>query len=228
MPYSSANATQVVQFGLINAYLVREDDGLTLIDALMPKGDRKVIAAAQKLGAPIRRITLTHAHPDHVGALDALIEALPGVELIVAAREAKPLAGDRSPEPGEPKGRLLGGPVKVKARPDRLVEPGDTIGSLRVVAAPGHSQGQVAFLDTRDGTLFCGDAYSTVGGVATTAGPYVRFPLPGFVSWHRPTALQTARELRALDPKRLAPGHGKVVESPAAAMDRAIARSAKG
>jgi hypothetical protein len=32
--------------------------------------------------------------------------------------------------------------------------------------------------------------------------------------------------MRALDPARLAPGHGKVVEAPAAAMDRAIARGA--
>jgi glyoxylase-like metal-dependent hydrolase (beta-lactamase superfamily II) len=44
-------------------------------------------------------------------------------------------------------------------------------------------------------------------------------------TWHRPTALETAKALRKLDPKRLAPGHGKVVESPAAAMDAAIAKA---
>ena len=42
----------------------------------------------------------------------------------------------------------------------------------------------------------------------------------------QPTALATARALRTLDPARLAPGHGKVVEAPGAAMDRAIARGA--
>ena len=36
--------------------------------------------------------------------------------------------------------------------------------------------------------------------------------------------LESARALRALAPARLAPGHGKVVESPLEAMDRAIAR----
>lgn len=225
MPYSSATLTQIVQFGLINAYLVREDDGLTLIDALNPKGEQRILAAAQGLGAPITRIALTHAHPDHVGSLDALVAALPDAEVIVGRRESKPLAGDRGPEPGEPEGKKPP-KLKVKSQPTRLVEAGDTIGSLRVVAAPGHSQGQIAFLDTRDQTLICGDAYSTIGGVATTAGPYWKFPLPGFVSWHRPTALQTARDLRALNPARLAPGHGKVVEAPGAAMDRAIARSA--
>jgi hypothetical protein len=44
-------------------------------------------------------------------------------------------------------------------------------------------------------------------------------------TWHRPTEIETARALRALDPARLAPGHGKVVESPAAAMDAAIANA---
>ena len=227
MTYSSANLTQVVQFGLINAYLVQDDDGLTLIDTLNPKGERKILAAAEALGAPIKRIVLTHAHPDHVGSLDALMAALPGVELIVGRREAAPLSGDRSLLAGEPTdGKLSGSPAKVTSQPTRLVDPGDRIGSLEVVAAPGHSQGQIALLDTRDQTLICGDAYSTVGGVATTAGPYWRFPLPGFVTWHRPTALETAKALRALSPSRLAPGHGKVVEDPTAAMDRAIAKRA--
>ena len=62
------------------------------------------------------------------------------------------------------------------------------------------------------------------GGVATTAKMNPRFPLPYFATWHRPTALETARALRALNPKRLAPGHGKVVEDPGAAMDAAIAK----
>jgi hypothetical protein len=45
-------------------------------------------------------------------------------------------------------------------------------------------------------------------------------------TWHRPTALQTARDLRALDPARLAAGHGPIVEAPGPAMDAAIARAA--
>ena len=45
-------------------------------------------------------------------------------------------------------------------------------------------------------------------------------------TWHRPTALESARALRALEPARLAPGHGKVVDAPLGAMDAAIARAA--
>ena len=85
----------------------------------------------------------------------------------------------------------------------------------------------IAFLDTRDHTLIAGDAYSTIGGVATTAKVNPRFPFPVLATWHRPTALETARALRALDPARLAVGHGPIVDAPGAAMDAAIAKAAR-
>jgi hypothetical protein len=60
--------------------------------------------------------------------------------------------------------------------------------------------------------------------VATTARVNPKFPLPAMATWHKPTALDTARALRTLDPARLAPGHGKVVDAPGPAMDAAIAK----
>jgi hypothetical protein len=81
-------------------------------------------------------------------------------------------------------------------------------------------------LDTRDGTLLCGDAYATLGGVATSAKSSPLFPLPVMATWHRPTALASARKLCALEVARLAPGHGQIVESPQAAMRAAVARGA--
>ena len=84
-----------------------------------------------------------------------------------------------TPDPGEPAdAKFRGSYPGARTRPTRTFEPGERVGSLEVVAAPGHTPGQVAFLDTRDGTLFCGDAYSTLGGVATIAKPNPRFPLP--------------------------------------------------
>jgi glyoxylase-like metal-dependent hydrolase (beta-lactamase superfamily II) len=215
---------QISKFGFVNAHLVPEDDGLTLVDAMLPRSEKQILAAAERLGAPIRRIALTHAHGDHIGALDALAAALPDAEVLISTRDARLLAKDMSLDPGEPHDKLRGGYPGAKTRPTRTFEPGERIGSLEVVAAPGHTPGQVAFLDTRDRTLYCADTYSTLGGIATTAKANWRFPLPAMATWHRPTALETARAMRALDPARLAPGHGKVVENPGPAMDRAIAR----
>jgi glyoxylase-like metal-dependent hydrolase (beta-lactamase superfamily II) len=210
--------------GLVNAYLVEEDDGFTLVDTMLPRNAGRILKAAG--GIPIKRIVLTHAHQDHIGSLDALAETLPGVEVLISSRDARLLAKDMTLDPGEEKGKLRGGYSGAKTKPTRTVEAGERIGSLEVVAAPGHTPGQVALLDTRDRTLYCGDAYATIGGVATTAKTYPRFPLPANATWHHPTALESAKALRALDPARLAPGHGKVVDAPAGAMDAAIAKAA--
>lgn len=217
---------RVSRMGFVNAYLVREDDGLTLIDTMLPRSGKAVLAAAEKAGAPIVRIALTHAHGDHIGSLDELAGKLGDAEVLISAREARLLAKDKSLDSGEPQDKLRGGYPGANTRPTRTLSPGDRVGSLEVVAAPGHTPGQVAFLDTRDRTLYCADAYTTLGGVATSAKANLRFPLPALATWHRPTALRSARELRALDPARLASGHGKVVEAPAAAMDAAIATAA--
>jgi glyoxylase-like metal-dependent hydrolase (beta-lactamase superfamily II) len=217
--------TRVSRFGFVNAYLVEEEDGLTVIDTLLPKSGKVVLAKADELGRPIVRIALTHAHGDHIGSLDELAAQLPDAEVSISARDARLLAGDKSLDPGEPHDKLRGSYPGAKTRPHRQLVPGDRIGSLEVIAASGHTPGHVAFFDTRDQTLYCGDAFSTLGGVATTAKANPRFPLPAMATWHRPTELETAKALRAMEPARLAPGHGKVVDSPAAAMDRAIAKA---
>jgi glyoxylase-like metal-dependent hydrolase (beta-lactamase superfamily II) len=208
----------------VNAYLVREDDGLTLIDTMLGGSAGKIIAGAEVSGAPIVRIFITHAHADHIGSLDALKQRLPEAEVIISTRDARLLAKDMSLDLDEPKDKPRGGYPGAETKPNRTVDPGDRVGSLEVIAAPGHSPGHVALLDPRDRTLYCGDAYSSIGGVATSAKVNPLFPLALF-TWHRPTELESARALRALEPARLAPGHGKVVESPLEAMDRAIARA---
>jgi glyoxylase-like metal-dependent hydrolase (beta-lactamase superfamily II) len=220
---------RIRRFGFVNAWLVVEDDGLTLVDTALPGSATAILGAAERLGLPIVRIALTHAHGDHIGSLDAVAGRLPAVEVAISRRDARLLRKDRTPEPGEPAdARLRGGYPGATTRPTRLLDAGDHVGSLEVIAAPGHTPGQVAFLDVRDGTLLAGDAYATLGGVATTATVNPRFPLPALATWHRPTALDTARRLRALDPSRLAVGHGPVIDAPAGAMDRAIARSTRG
>jgi glyoxylase-like metal-dependent hydrolase (beta-lactamase superfamily II) len=208
--------TQITRLRFVNAYLVDEDDGLTLIDTMVPNSASVALAAAGGLGRPIVRIALTHAHGDHIGSLDELAKQLPSAEVAISTRGARLLAGDKSLDPGEPDDKLRGSYPGAKTKPGRLLEPGDRVGSLEVVAAPGHTPGHVAFLDSRDRTLYCGDAYTSWGGVvATTAQTNPRFPLATMATWHKPTEVETARALRALDPSRLAPGTARSSTRPA-------------
>jgi glyoxylase-like metal-dependent hydrolase (beta-lactamase superfamily II) len=218
------DVTRVSRFGFVNCYLVREEDGLTLVDAMLPGSAKAILTAAEGLGAPIVRIALTHAHGDHIGALDALHAALPDAEVLISARDARLLAKDMRLEPDEPQTKLRGSYPGARTKPTATFGDGSRIGSLRVIATPGHTPGHVSFIDERDGTLLCGDTFSTLGGVATTARMNWRFPLPAYATWSRPTELESARRLVQLEPSRLAPGHGKVVDAPGAAMAKAIER----
>jgi glyoxylase-like metal-dependent hydrolase (beta-lactamase superfamily II) len=214
---------KVTRFGAVNAYLVREEDGFTAVDTGLPGSAKAILAAAEEAGGEIRRIALTHAHADHVGSVDALHASLPDAEVLISARDARFLKGDRSLDPSEPQAKVKGSYQKVDVEPTRLLQAGDRVGSLEVVASPGHTPGHIAYLDSRDRTLIAGDAYQTLGGIAVSGKIRPLFPLPAMGTWHKPTALESARRLRGLDPSRLAVGHGRVIESPAGEMDRAIA-----
>jgi glyoxylase-like metal-dependent hydrolase (beta-lactamase superfamily II) len=217
--------TRVSRFGFVNCYLVKEDDGLTLVDAMIPGSAKAIQTAAAKLGAPIVRIALTHAHSDHIGSLDALHALLPEAEVLISSRDARLLAKDLTLDPDEPQTKLRGGLPGATTKPTRTLEEGELVSSLEVIATPGHTPGHVSFLDTRSNTLICGDAFSTLGGVATTAKLNWKFPLPATATWHKPTELDSAKKLLALNPDHLAPGHGKIVDSPMTAMAAAIERA---
>jgi glyoxylase-like metal-dependent hydrolase (beta-lactamase superfamily II) len=207
----------------VNCYLVEEDDGLTLIDAALPYSAAGILQASQKIGKPIKRIVLTHAHEDHVGALDKLKAALPEANVYISRRDSRLMAGDRSLDPGEPNTPIRGGvPKKVRTRPDILLEDGDRVGSLLAVSAPGHTPGSMAFYDTRSGALIVSDAFQTRGGIAVTGQLKPWFPFPAWATWHKTTALASARKLRDLNPTLLAAGHGRMIDQPVQAMDRAI------
>jgi glyoxylase-like metal-dependent hydrolase (beta-lactamase superfamily II) len=217
------NLIQLTRLGFVNAYLVREEDGFTLVDTTMPKTGDALLAAARDAGAPLRRIALTHGHGDHVGSLDELKGKLGAeVQVLMSEPDARIHAGETGVE-GKPKGSW----PTLSTVPDVRLAPGDRVGSLEVIPSPGHTPGHVSFLDTRDRTLIAGDVFTTFGSVQVTNHFYWRFPLAAMATNDKQQDLESARALRALDPSLLVVGHGGAVSAPGTQMDAAI-RSAAG
>ena len=206
----------------MNCYVVIEDDGLTLVDSTTSSPAEDVAILAKQLGKDLRRVALTHAHGDHVGGVAGVRSRFPGVEVSISERDATILAGDKTLRPTEPQSEVKGYFVKVDWKPDRLLKPGDRVGSLEVVAASGHTPGHVAFIDVRDRSLIAGDAFQTRGGIAVSGDLRLLFPFPAMATWNKQSALASAIALRALNASLLAVGHGDALSAPAAAMDRAI------
>lgn len=217
------NLIQIKRLHFVNAYLVREEDGFTLVDTTLGGAADGFIEIARKAGGAIRRVTTTHGHGDHAGSLDALKEKLgDAVETSMPELDARYLAGESVVE-----GKVPGSWPKLKTAPDVRINAGERIGSLEIVASPGHTPGHIAFLDTRDRSLIAGDSYTSYGAVAVPSHFFLRFPLAAMATWNKATAIESAKALRDLDPALLVVGHGPATPNPRAAMEAAIARAEK-
>jgi glyoxylase-like metal-dependent hydrolase (beta-lactamase superfamily II) len=213
---------QLTRYRFVNAFLVREDDGFTLVDTGLPGAADALVEAARSAGGEIRRIALTHGHQDHAGSLDALRAKLGDtVEVALSDLDARETAGEHVIQE-----KRRGSWATLSTTPDLRLAGGERIGSLEVVATPGHTPGHVAFLDTRDRTLFAGDTFTSYVRTEIPNRGRQPFPLAAMGTQDRDRIVESARALRALDPALLLVGHGPAVREPGRAMDAAIARAA--
>ena len=220
---------QLTRLGLLNCYLVRESDSLTLIDTTVGGAGKQILMKARSLGShPIARVLLTHAHGDHVGSVDELAGQLKRVDLAITKRGSRLLTKppDKTLLAGEPQGKVKGSLPGITTHPTHLLEDGELFGSLRVLETPGHIPGHASFFDERDGTLYAGDALICVGGGLHVSGfgPWY-FPLPKLATWNRLLAVTSAQKLLDLlgtDIRRYASGHGRMVEGGPALLRAAI------
>jgi glyoxylase-like metal-dependent hydrolase (beta-lactamase superfamily II) len=215
------NLIQINRLRFVNAFLVREDDGFTLVDTTVGGGADKLIQAAGDAGGQIKRIALTHGHGDHVGSLDALKQKLGNmVEVLMPDLDARIHAGEKVTD-GKPPGSW----PKLTTKPNVRLTGGERIGSLEVIPTPGHTPGHMSFLDTRDRTVIVGDTLTAIGALAVSNHFYWLFPPAAMATWDKAKDVESAAKIRALDPALLVFGHGGPVRSPAAELDQAIARA---
>jgi glyoxylase-like metal-dependent hydrolase (beta-lactamase superfamily II) len=151
-----------------NAFLIAGDDGLTLVDVGWAGAPRKLLAALAELGrspSDVKRVVLTHAHPDHVRGLAALRRHL-AAQILIHPVETDWLRRGRVPAGG--RSRLLGTALDTlpllhwtPVEPDGHLEDGQHIdgsNGLHVIHTPGHSPGHVVLVHEPTRTLLTGDA----------------------------------------------------------------------
>jgi glyoxylase-like metal-dependent hydrolase (beta-lactamase superfamily II) len=223
--------------GAVNVYAVEEADcGIALVDTGVreAEGNRGLARALAAIGrdfTDVRRVIITHGHPDHFGAARDIVErAGRDVPVLVhrmeAARidESGPrwadglgarrtfLASHGLPGPSVAKfgGRRDSDDAFVRrVRTTEYIDDGDLLQfkrfAAKVLHLPGHTPGLVGLLDEDDGILFSSDHLLERGTTFTDFDPNSASS-GGFRMIQ--SYLDSLRRTRDLDVVAVLPGHG--------------------
>lgn len=209
----------------VNVFAVSAPGGWTLVDAGLHGSTARIESWAEESfgGRPPLGIVLTHAHFDHVGALDDLARRW-RVPVFAHVEELPYLTGGQSYPPPDPMvgGGMMARMSKLYPRgPFELHEPvqalpGDgTIPGLpgwRWIHMPGHTAGHVSLFRDEDRALIVGDAFCTTKQesffAVATQRPELHGP-PAYFTTDWDAARESVRRLSALHPAVMAPGHGQ-------------------
>ncbi|MFY9800387.1 MAG: MBL fold metallo-hydrolase [Methanoregula sp.] len=205
-----------------NTYIIIRD-GLVIIDTGMPGSGKTILSyirnTLQRKPADIRTVILTHFHSDHIGGVQELKKAVPGIKIAVHESDAEYITG-KTPLPRY-KG-LTGLLLHLFAllrpslfTPDILLKDRNRIEGLICIHLPGHTPGSIGLLDEDLKCIFSGDILRS-DGKTLSAGP-VGFTID-------PAREQESiRRLAGLDFDLLLVGHGTPLRPQAAVKVREYA-----
>lgn len=208
--------------GIVNAYVVADGDGVTIVDAGAPAywGDLPPeLAALGRSLSDVRSVVLTHGHSDHIGFAERLRRER-RVPIRVHELDAALARGEiRNPA-------RVTGPVRPwpllrfllwSARHGMLRLPPivevvtygdgatlDVPGSPRVILVPGHTAGNAVLHFATHDALFVGDAMATYSVTNGRRGPQ----LASFNA-DAAQALASLGRIRHVEASLVLPGHGQ-------------------
>jgi glyoxylase-like metal-dependent hydrolase (beta-lactamase superfamily II) len=191
------------------AYLLATSDHIVLIDTGVRGSEELIFTRIREIGREpeeISQVILTHAHPDHIGAAEA-VRRVTGCTIAAHAADRAWIedpgqqARER-PVPGF--SDLVGGGVTVdrELRDREHLQIGDNR-TVEIIHSPGHSPGCVCLFLHPDRDLFSGDAVPVPGEL-----PIYDDPIASMQSINR---LKKFEHIRHLFPAWDSPAEGNAV-----------------
>lgn len=196
-----------IQLTRVKAHLVLEAE-VSLIDCgYAGSGPRiaRAITAHGRGPAELRRVVITHGHPDHAGSARELGRA--GADILIHPADGENLRRTWCDVVARPsRGRVFSA-MTPEVPAFVPIEDGDVLpmlGGLRVIHTPGHTPGSVCLYGARDRILFVGDTLQRRFGRVSFAS--------GLYSDDLAAARRAVKRLADLDVKTLVFSHFAALE----------------
>jgi glyoxylase-like metal-dependent hydrolase (beta-lactamase superfamily II) len=206
---------------IVNSYLVVGEDGVTIIDAGLPRYWNLLNSELSRIGKTlddVRALILTHGDTDHIG-FAARLSREKGIPAYLHPADAdrarlevkKPRSG-WGPVKAGPLAGFLWYSVReggLRIRPVgqlRPVEDGqvlDVPGSPRIIHVPGHTPGSIAVHVPAADALFIGDTMTTRNVLTGVTGPK-----PAPFTLDPAQAVASLDRVSDVDATWVLPGHG--------------------
>jgi glyoxylase-like metal-dependent hydrolase (beta-lactamase superfamily II) len=223
----------------VNSYLVVDGDGVTIIDAGLPRYWRLLSRELTQLGLTlddVRALILTHGDSDHIGFAGRLSRekgipayVFPADDDRAHLKVKKPNSGWGQVKVGPLLGFLwysaLEGGLKIPPAGELLpVEDGqvlDVPGKPRIIHVPGHTPGSVAVHVPGVDALFIGDTMTTRNVLTGVTGPK-----PAPFTLDPAQAVASLDRVSGVDATWVLPGHGPAWDGGVAEAVRLIREAA--